>query len=194
MASTETVTSTSQPEAQPSPTPTAAPAAPEPLPKLSASDFRAYNRLADMMNAYHNHFRHEWTTLSNACTANKRPQGMSIRQFLSLGESFCRSLTMHHNIEESYIFPELARRMPAFRDQREMKSQHKQIHEGLEVFEKYLQDCRRGETELRLEEMGRIMGTFGEVLWKHLDDEVLQLGAENMRRYWTKEEIRAIPF
>ena len=118
---------------------------------------------------------------------------MSIRTFLSTGEQFCHHLTIHHTIEEEHIFPVLAKRMPAFKKELELLTQHKQIHEGLEQFEEYLAQCRSGERELRLEEMGKVMETFGTVLWQHLDDEVRQLGAENMRKYWTKEEIRRLP-
>ena len=164
------------------------------LPKLSASEFRQLNRLADGMQQYHNHFRAMWTTLYKACEANKRPSGMSIRQFLALGEQFCSSLTMHHGIEERYIFPVLAERMPRFKDQEHLKKQHEGIHAGLDVFENYLRKCRSGETELRLDEMKRIMDSFGEVLWKHLDDEVEELGASNMRKFWTAKEVQEIPF
>ena len=120
---------------------------------------------------------------------------MSIRQFLALGDQFCSSLTVHHGIEERYIFPVLAERMPSFKDQEHLKKQHEGIHAGLDVFEKYLKDCRSGEKELRLrDEMKGIMDTFGEVLWKHLDDEVEELKAENMRKFWTAKEVQAIPF
>jgi len=37
------------------------------------------------------------------------------------------------------------------------------------------------------------MDSWGEVLWKHLDQEVETLGAENMRKYWTLEEMRKMP-
>jgi hemerythrin-like domain-containing protein len=132
--------------------------------------------------------------LYKACEANKRPAGMSIRQFLALGDQFSQSLTVHHSIEERYIFPVLAERMPNFKDQEHLKKQHEGIHAGLDVFEQYIKDCRSGEKELRLEEMKRIMDTFGEVLWKHLDDEVEELKADNMRKFWTAKELQSIPF
>jgi hypothetical protein len=37
------------------------------------------------------------------------------------------------------------------------------------------------------------MEGWGKVLWEHLDDEVKGLGAERMRRFWTKEEIQSMP-
>jgi hypothetical protein len=73
------------------------------------------------------------------------------------------------------------------------RCQHKQIHKGLDKLEKYLEECVDGERELRMSEMKEILDTFGTVLWQHLDDEVKQLGAENMRKYWTVEEIKRMP-
>lgn len=102
---------------------------------------------------------------------------------------------MHHNIEETHIFPVLARKMPAFREgaKLELLSQHREIHKGMDRLEDYLQACRTGEKELRMSELKEILDGFGKVLWEHLDDEVKELGAENMRRYWTREEMRRMP-
>lgn len=160
-----------------------------PLPKLSAEDFRVYNRLAVMMDAYHNHFRHTWTMLYKAASSGARPAGMSMRQYLANGMQLCRSLTMHHTIEEQYVFPELATRMPIFGDHDQLINQHHAIHEGIEKMEAYIKDCLYGDKELRMGEMKSIMDTFGDVLWTHLDLEVKQLQADSMRRYWTKQEI-----
>jgi hypothetical protein len=32
------------------------------------------------------------------------------------------------------------------------------------------------------------------VLWEHLDEEVKTLGADNMRRYWSLDEMKRMPF
>jgi hemerythrin-like domain-containing protein len=141
----------------------------------------------------HNHFRQTWTTLHTACVAQKRPSGYSIRQFLSLGLEFCSQLEMHHGIEERHIFPVLARKMPAFQKELELLTHHKLIHAGLEKMQEYLEDCRSGERELRLTELKGLMDGFGDVLWTHLDAEVKELGAENMRKFWSPEEMRRMP-
>lgn len=83
--------------------------------------------------------------------------------------------------------------MPAFRKELELLTQHKQIHAGMEKLDTYLGQCRLGDKDLRMEEMKEIMDSFGHVLWSHLEDEVKQLGAENMRKYWTLEELRRLP-
>ncbi|KAF5580972.1 30S ribosomal S10 mitochondrial [Fusarium pseudoanthophilum] len=162
----------------------------EELPPLSDHEFKIYNRAADHMEYFHNNFRRSWNLLWNACTNNRRPQGMSLKQFIMEGLQFAEHLTMHHNIEETYIFPVLAKKMPEFRGGRaELLRQHKQIHAGLDHFEEYLKKCRTGDEEFELSVLKTKMETWGEVLWKHLDQEVETLGANNMRKYWTKEEV-----
>lgn len=99
---------------------------------------------------------------------------------------------MHHSIEETYFFPMLARKMPGFRNQDALIAQHKKIHIGLDKFTAYLKKCRDGDGELVLKELKEIMDQFGEVLWQHLDDEVRELGAENMRKYWTLGEMNML--
>jgi hypothetical protein len=63
----------------------------------------------------------------------------------------------------------------------------------MHVFEDYLNKCLSGETELDLRLLKEKMDTWGDVLWKHLDQEVVTLGAENMRKYWTLGEMRRMP-
>ena len=159
------------------------------LPKLSAADFRIFNRLAVMMDSYHNHFRRTWNMLYRVCSSADRPAGMSIRSFLSQGLHLCQSLTIHHTIEEQHIFPELAERMEIFKPHAHLIEQHEQIHEGLEKLEEFLKACLYGEREVRMDDMKVIMDGFGKVLWEHLDLEVKMLGADNMRKYWSKDEM-----
>ncbi|GAB7361680.1 hypothetical protein MBLNU230_g1729t1 [Neophaeotheca triangularis] len=163
------------------------------LPELSAQDFRIYNRMAEHMDMFHENFRRSWKTLYTACTNNKRPPGTSIRQFISLADDFCHHLTVHHTIEEQHIFPLLAKRMPAFRKELDLLTHHKRIHEGLDKLQVWLAECRSGERELQLREMKGLLDGFGAVLWEHLDAEVEELRAENMRLYWSKQEMARLP-
>ncbi|RYP50525.1 hypothetical protein DL768_003978 [Monosporascus sp. mg162] len=170
---------------------------PELLP-LSDHEFRQYNRLAEHMDLFHNHFRSTWNMLWGACTSGRRPGGMSLRAFVSAGLQFVQQLKLHHNIEETYVFPVLAKKMPEFRSGRgngaaELLRQHKEIHRGLEVLQEYLLKCKSGETELEMGTLKSKMEGWGTVLWTHLDQEVKTLGAENMRKYWTLDEIRKMP-
>ncbi|RAL62244.1 hypothetical protein DID88_004814 [Monilinia fructigena] len=164
----------------------------EVLPKLSAADFRVYNSMAEHMEYFHNHFRQSWNLLHTACTTNQRPRNLSLRQFLQTGLSFISQLEMHHGIEERTHIPcSRARKMPEFKSGKTQRvvEQHKEIHKGMDIMQEYLERCRDGDTELSLRTLGEKMDTFGEVLWTHLDQEVKTLRAENMRRYWSKEEM-----
>ncbi|GFF37083.1 hypothetical protein IFM58399_04770 [Aspergillus lentulus] len=185
----------SQKNSQASPDPTGqAKGNNEPLPPLSPKDFRTYNRMAEQMDQFHNHFRLTWNQLQDACTSTgKKSSGLSPRQLIMAGLSFCSQLDFHHSIEEQHIFPVLAKRMPEFRRELALLSQHRQIHKGLEKLEDYLTKCRSGEVDLQREEVKRLMDGFGDVLWQHLDEEVRTLGAENMRRYWSLQEMARLP-
>jgi len=186
------------------------PKAEEKLPPLSAADFRVYNSMAEHMEYFHNHFRHTWTTLYNACIQNRRPANISLKAFLNLGLQFISHLNAHHSIEEMHIFPVLAKKMAEFRSgpspssalsgpgkagpgAAELLRQHREIHKGMDEFEEYLNQCKTGERELVLSEMKAKMDTWGGVLWKHLEQEVKTLSADNMRKYWTVAEMRRMP-
>ncbi|KAK4465706.1 hypothetical protein QBC42DRAFT_336107 [Cladorrhinum samala] len=179
---------------------------PEPeaqLPPLTPEEFRVYNRLADQMDYFHNHFRSIHSTLYQACLSNRRPAGMSLKQFLDEGLRLVRYLEAHHSIEESHLYPLLARKMPQFKqgkkgkgkkeEECELLRQHQLIHEGMDEFEDYIRRCKKGEVEFEMGVMKEKMEGWEGVLMKHLDDEVAELGAETMRRYWSLEEMRRIP-
>jgi hypothetical protein len=87
--------------------------------------------------------------------------------------------------------------MPEFRaedknnkEAAELLQQHKVIHTGLGITSDYLEKCQKKEVDFELSVLKEKMDTFGEVLWTHLDQEVKALGAENMRRYWTIDEMK----
>ncbi|KAI3320415.1 hypothetical protein HD806DRAFT_506295 [Xylariaceae sp. AK1471] len=184
---------------------------PEPskLPPLSGSEFRQYNRLAEHMDAFHNHFRTTWNVLYTAASSGRRPQGTSIRSFINTGLQLVSHLETHHSIEEAYVFPRLATRMPEFRTGKErnlpdtkddkgkkkaaeLLQQHVEIHKGMEGLEDYLRKCLSGEADLEMGVLKAQLDTWGTVLWTHLDQEVRTLGAENMRRYWSLDEMRKL--
>lgn len=127
---------------------------------------------------------------------------MSLKQFLDEGLRLVRYLEAHHSIEESHLYPLLARKMPQFKQGKKEKGkkedcellrQHELIHEGMDEFEEYIRRCKRGEVEFEMGVMKEKMEGWERVLMKHLDDEVAELGAEKMRRYWSLDEVRRFP-
>lgn len=126
-----------------------------------------------------------------ACCDGKLPDNVTLDHFLSEGLLFLEHLTIHHSIEERHVFPMLAQKMPEFRG--DLQAQHQEIHAGMDKMEAYLLRCEREEDEFQLSKLKEIMETWGTILWTHLDDEVQALGAENMRKYWTKKEMMRMP-
>lgn len=163
------------------------------LPKLSATGHAVYNSMAEHMEYFYNHFRQSWDLLYTAFTNNRRPPNHSTRTFIQTGLQLCSHLSAHHSIEEHHIFPVLARKMPelsAGRDKVELLMPHDAIHKVMDGFESYLIKVQSGETELDLRSLKEQMDGWGNVLWTHLDQEVVTLGAENMRKYWSLQEMK----
>lgn len=99
-------------------------------------------------------------------------------------------LTMHHTIEERYMFPQLAKRIPAFKEEH-IKS-HKGIHDGimtlyssvfsqdpeifidpgLEGLNSLLSKVGQNPSLYSPSEMRACLDSFKEVLFVHMDEEV----------------------
>lgn len=124
----------------------------------------------------------------------EEPLDASAKQrLIEHGLTFCNELEVHHDREESFLFPKLATRMQEFGPQSLLVDQHKTIHIGLITFKQYLLDCCNEEKTLDLADMKKIMDTFSETLGAHLDDEVYALRPERIRQHWTLDEFRIIP-
>ncbi|KAK3906504.1 hypothetical protein C8A05DRAFT_40698 [Staphylotrichum tortipilum] len=206
------------PESGSGPDPKPEPEAEPTLPPLTPQEFRIYNRLAEQMDYFHDHFRQMYSTLHTACATNRRPANMTLKQFLDEGIRLARYLDMHHSIEETHLYPLLGRKMPEFRvtappassgsgkgkkagggkgarvkEECELLRQHRLIHEGVDEMADYLRRCKDRECELELGVLKEKLDSWGSVLLQHLDEEVRDLGAEKMRRYWTVQEVKAFP-
>ncbi|KAK1978999.1 hypothetical protein LZ30DRAFT_597882 [Colletotrichum cereale] len=161
---------------------------------MTPSEFDTYNRLAVMMEKFHGYFRRTWERLYHACASPDSRPKITDDQTIREGLFLSYRLTSHHSIEESSLCPLFARKMPQFRgDDALLVEQHRQIHGGLEVFQRYLESCRTRKSQLELQVLKSKMDSWGDVLLLHLDQEVEMLGAENMKQYWTPEEMLQMP-
>lgn len=64
---------------------------------------------------------------------------------------------------------------------------------GLERLELFLNKTKSNHSAYTGDELRSILASFGPVLFLHLDEEVKTLQGENMRRYYTLEELRRLP-
>lgn len=83
--------------------------------------------------------------------------------------------------------------MPAFREELELLAQHNQIHEGIERLEAFTGEVKESRRDFRFMDLQLLLDSFGKVLWSHLDDEVDQLRPENMKKFWTLDEVKLLP-
>lgn len=158
---------------------------------MKSAEFKAYNRLAEQMSYYHSILRANWDELyAGTAPASKASASNVIR----VGIQFCNHLKAHHDIEEAMWFPVLARKMQGFREGEFAKTQHAEMHKGLDVLQPYLMDCKTGVQDFHRAKVRNIMDSFGTVLWNHMDEEVRELQADSMSKYWTVDEMRRMPF
>lgn len=121
--------------------------------------------------------------------------GQSLKAFLRESYNLVTHLGNHHRIEESYIFPLLARKHPAFRNDAEHKASHKAIHDGLEQYGNFLRDAMADESKYSPDMLREILDSFREPLMRHLDDEVRDLQPDSLRAHgFTLTDVRALPF
>lgn len=199
---------------------------------FSVGEFRKWNKLADGMERFHEKFAWEFnnvydvSALAPVCADPQMADGgwkkakLSFPRFLREAEQVSHHLDLHHRIEEAYIFPMLAKKLPQFRmngkggkDHVEM---HRKIHNGeslpwrdcwcdaggsgegltagLKRYDEYLDKAQRDPDAYDGAELRKIMDSFRDVLFNHLDLEVKDLGAESVYNAgFTLDELARFP-
>jgi len=153
-----------------------------------------WNRLADGMRRFHNYFKMEFDNIYKLADGSFNEHHMSLPMFLREIDGLHKHLTAHHTIEERYIFPDLAKRMPAFSQNEKHLKSHEGIHEGLDRLSLLTTAYRKDPTSYSPEKIRECLDSFRDVLMTHLDEEVEDLSAENMKKYWTLAELERIAF
>ena len=144
------------------------------------------------MASFHNKFRSDFKTIHALATTYEK-RGLSFPRFVDYALSFNENLGVHHGIEETYVFPALAERMPEFAEDHEHKESHKLIHDGLDKYCDYLKLVKSAPNKYDGAHLQSLMDSLGSVLFKHLEEEERSLGKENMQKYWTLEELKRLP-
>ncbi|KDE07590.1 hypothetical protein MVLG_02056 [Microbotryum lychnidis-dioicae p1A1 Lamole] len=157
-------------------------------PPRNSTEQREWDRMSTRMNMFHTHFRQ---TFANVWRMSEKVSPDELQDFLDYAEEFVHHLEGHHGIEERYIFPVLAKKMPEFRE--EHLEEHEQIHAGMDRYQDYIRAARATPTAFSPEKLREIMGLMGPILFYHLDAEVETLKADNLKRYYTLDEVRRLP-
>jgi len=152
-----------------------------------------WNRLATRMHGFHSYLLSELNSIYNLADGKYTQRGMSLSQYLRQASEFRSHLEMHHNIEERYIFPVLAQRMSVFGDNAKHRNAHAIIHEGMNRLSALVGRYQRDPTIYSPVEIRDCLDSFKEVLVSHLAEEEKDLSGENMKQYYTLEEVDRLP-
>ncbi|KAF9062112.1 hypothetical protein BDP27DRAFT_1337037 [Rhodocollybia butyracea] len=163
--------------------------------EAASRDERKWNKLSRMMSSFHEGFKEQFNTLYELSDGSFNKRGWSLGLYLESAKRFNDHLTMHHTIEEAYIFPILGRRMKQFSTESdgEHLASHKGIHDGLQSLKSLIHKCKADPTSYSPTEMRACLDNFREVLFSHLDQEVQDLQGENLKKYFTLKEVEEIP-
>lgn len=71
--------------------------------------------------------------------------------------------------------------------------QHEAIHTNLVAYVNYINKVKTNHSVYSSEEFRSLLSALGPGLFQHLDQEVQTLKGENLRLYFTLEEIKKIP-
>ncbi|KAM0748891.1 hypothetical protein T439DRAFT_327401 [Meredithblackwellia eburnea MCA 4105] len=159
-------------------------------PPKNAAEAREWNRMATRMDGFHSYFRATFQQMWEMSDKFEKA-GFSLREFMEFCEEFERHLSMHHGIEERHVFPILAKKLPEFGE--EHPEEHEEIHKGIDRLTAYIKKVKSKPSDYSPEEFKRVLASFGPILMYHLDEEVKTLGGDNLRRYYTLEEVRRLP-
>ncbi|KEP54559.1 hemerythrin HHE cation-binding domain protein [Rhizoctonia solani 123E] len=118
---------------------------------------------------------------------------MPLPAYLRMIMEFHDHLDMHHNIEETYVFPVLAQKMPNFANNERHKNSHKVIHAGLDKLKNLVTGWKEVPTTFSPATLRSCLDEFKPPLFKHLEEEVRDLSAENLKKYYTLEEVDRLP-
>jgi len=116
-----------------------------------------------------------------------------ISDFLTYMYSWSLLVHMHHDNEESMIFPLLEKNIGIDGYMEKNVDQHKLFGPGLTAFDNYVRDVRAGEAQFDGVKVQATINTFGEVFTQHLTEEIstfldLEQFAEKIDwPYWNKK-------
>ncbi|KAJ7218020.1 hemerythrin/HHE cation-binding motif-containing protein, partial [Mycena pura] len=151
--------------------------------------------MSESMAHFHNYFKQEFNTVYELADGTFNKRGLSLSMYLEMAKRLGSHLTMHHTIEEEHIFPVLAKKMPQFSTETEEGhiDSHKGIHKGLEDLVTLVSKFKKEPSTYSPDAMRKCLDGFRDVLFSHLDQEVSDLRGENLKKYWTLEELESIP-
>jgi hemerythrin-like domain-containing protein len=159
------------------------------------------------MLPFHNGFRAKHAALMQRLPEASQMSKSQLMSFLQIGASLAQHLEAHHGIEEAYIFPLLAKKLPQFG--KEHLQEHATMHQAVEGMGKYIEQCakklqngraKKGDDDVwpkdifDEEKMRSHLDHLRDTLFVHLEHEEASLRPESLKKAgFTEDDIRRIP-
>ncbi|CAE6424742.1 hypothetical protein RSOLAG1IB_03958 [Rhizoctonia solani AG-1 IB] len=156
------------------------------------SENRRWNRLADRMAYFHAALASKFDNIY-AFSDGSFAKIMPLSTYLRMVMEFHDHLDTHHGIEEAYVFPVLAQKMPGFANNERHKNSHKVIHAGLDKLKDQVTGWKADPTTFSPTALRSCLDEFRTPLFNHLSEEVRDLSGENLKKYYTLEEVDRLP-
>ncbi len=79
-------------------------------------------------------------TLSPSASSSAKNKFNNLANLLYLSSGLCHHLETHHMIEERFIFPILAKKLPQFANSSQHTIEHQQMHKAIHNLESYVEE------------------------------------------------------
>eukprot|EP01103_Thecamoeba_quadrilineata_P017153 TRINITY_DN5972_c0_g1_i2.p1 TRINITY_DN5972_c0_g1~~TRINITY_DN5972_c0_g1_i2.p1 ORF type:complete len:171 (+),score=31.71 TRINITY_DN5972_c0_g1_i2:210-722(+) len=145
-----------------------------------------YEGLQWMMDSFHLHFKTEHRDILKITAITPLP----IKKILRATQKWYNTIEMHHGIEEARFFPIMERKIPDFA--KGHREDHKKIHSNLEDLSSYVEQCDANPNLFSLPQFLEKLETTTNILFDHMDREVLSLGPDKLKPYMTAKEDDAL--
>ncbi|KDN51976.1 hypothetical protein K437DRAFT_254712 [Tilletiaria anomala UBC 951] len=166
-----------------------------------------FDRLLAGMLPFHQSFRQKHAALMQRLPATQSMSRLELLSYFQLALSLAGHLEAHHRIEEAYIFPLLAPKLPQFG--KEHLKEHTTMHVAVEELEKYSSACSKELRSLKEnkendaewpkgvydeDKMKSILEHLRDTLFVHLAHEEDSLKAETLKKAgFTEKDLATIP-
>jgi iron-sulfur cluster repair protein YtfE (RIC family) len=177
--------------------------------RLAAMSVDPFSHLLQGMVPFHNSFRMHHAEIQARLATSQTLSKRDLSQMMRTSLQLCNHLDTHHMIEETYIFPLLAKKMTQFAPSSQHTKEHDVMHATLEKLQTYsrgvlgrLQDSQ-GSVEAGTawpkdvydsEKFSTLVDDLAQALFPHLAAEEESLSPASLRKAgFTAEELSRIP-
>ncbi|RDB25343.1 hypothetical protein Hypma_007882 [Hypsizygus marmoreus] len=134
----------------------------------SEEEERRWNALSELMTRFHQWFKDEYKVMYKSANGSFENRGLSLLGYLDTVSAFSAELTTsHHGGKTS-------------------------IHGGIEDLTQRVEKWRKDPTSYSYDEMKSCLDSLSGVLFTHLDQEVEDIRGDQLKPYFTIEEIENI--